>query len=1230
MNNTYPIGTPLTFVWRFLKPNNEPFLFDPNKHSFRLRYYTGRGYKYVDSFVISADLNALTWTIPADDTLQAGIYSYVLDVFAEGVAHGHFVYNNAFTLYKARTADVPNAEQAPAGKTVNLLSVAEFHHFAAGDSAYQIAVKNGYEGTEDEWLKDPVNGIKGNGIKSFEVVGEHSEEDSATNTYRVTPDVGEPFEFTVKNGKGVVSVEQIVSSVEDSGVNTFRITLSDGTTFLFDIHNGSQGNSGYSGAAGELEVVNNLVDGGETAALSAEMGVVLRSRLFAFTLVPESELTLLGNGYLRKVDMTIMSWDNATLYYYPVRAGLIYKLVSELAWNESYDAVAFSANLPVIGGEYDESLIISDTPVAEQVFSPSTNGYVILCYRRAWKSYVYLSEDYPMNRIKEDVDLLFADQIALRKKFIAYEPIPEGDLTLLGNGYLRKVDMTIMSWDNATLYYYPVRAGLIYKLVSELAWNESYDAVAFSANLPVIGGEYDESLIISDTPVAEQVFSPSTNGYVILCYRRAWKSYVHKPEEISLQEIKKDVDALKENDSPSIGTATALKKSIVCSGSSITWGGGELDASMVKYVDKFIKERLSQTVHADDMDYSTNPVDISNSLLYKSSGKRIIGAGASVEFDLYGDEIAICQMKRRSNDYGIMQVRADGVVIGTFDNRNTIGHTEESFSGSAIKEIKLSHPCTFNHRIYLNGSSTPLENVAINTNSKSIPSGVDAWVFRSPASDGSETCHSVQFADSLGTISSVTIEYDYGRIIAHERSTVGQTDDEFTNEYVYGKGDVSYDPDQPTTGIGSGMEFRAIDQRAFFVHKFDEHKTRHYKVQIVGGNNPYFIMNFATSRYHNLMNAGIGGWELADLMYRRDNLNNWTQFFKYYHPNYLFEEAMTNDDWEFRTRRISRSIGEVSLAELQRMHQLEVQKIQFNASTGKYAVETCTGIISSITPTSLVSSDIIGTNTQVGDIVRIGNYHSDMHQITCRRISEVELTTGEIRWLEPLNADNLLMVEELSDLVGAEINIRNLDTYKQYYEDLIDKVHSVSPETKIVIVHNGLPNLYTRQLWGYEIVHAELCKENNNVLFINAQEHIYETMFNTITGKKYERVTSTGASSYDLTFAGTNYGGWQGFKVLVNGVDVYGKDAYIEMDMAYRVNPNLSGRDLDKNNCYDRSKSGWNRTGAALTLHFVKNVPSIGDTIEVQYADEIWSNDFCHPTEFGAKIYAEAYCDVLR
>lgn len=47
---------------------------------------------------------------------------------------------------------------------------------------------------------------------------------------------------------------------------------------------GEQGNSGYSGNIDELEVVNNIYDGGEDAALSAEMGKFLYERL-----VPMSE-----------------------------------------------------------------------------------------------------------------------------------------------------------------------------------------------------------------------------------------------------------------------------------------------------------------------------------------------------------------------------------------------------------------------------------------------------------------------------------------------------------------------------------------------------------------------------------------------------------------------------------------------------------------------------------------------------------------------------------------------------------------------------------------------------------------------------------------------------------------------------------------------------------------------------------------------------------------------------
>ena len=89
-------------------------------------------------------------------------------------------------------------------------------------------------------------------------------------------------------GTGIESIEQTVTSEESGGVNVITVTTSDGATTDFQVRNGmqgatgpkgDQGNSGYSGAAGELEVVNNLTEGGEESALSAEMGKQLNEKI---------------------------------------------------------------------------------------------------------------------------------------------------------------------------------------------------------------------------------------------------------------------------------------------------------------------------------------------------------------------------------------------------------------------------------------------------------------------------------------------------------------------------------------------------------------------------------------------------------------------------------------------------------------------------------------------------------------------------------------------------------------------------------------------------------------------------------------------------------------------------------------------------------------------------------------------------------------------------------------
>jgi hypothetical protein len=93
------------------------------------------------------------------------------------------------------------------------------------------------------------------------------------------------------------SFENVVPTTENNGANldievtvdnttgnpSASATIENGTIKLafsgLKGETGSQGNSGYQGAAGELEVVNNLTQGGATSALSAEQGKVLKEEI---------------------------------------------------------------------------------------------------------------------------------------------------------------------------------------------------------------------------------------------------------------------------------------------------------------------------------------------------------------------------------------------------------------------------------------------------------------------------------------------------------------------------------------------------------------------------------------------------------------------------------------------------------------------------------------------------------------------------------------------------------------------------------------------------------------------------------------------------------------------------------------------------------------------------------------------------------------------------------------
>lgn len=125
-------------------------------------------------------------------------------------------------------------------------------------SAYGIAVKHGYAGTEEEWLEslrgpEGKQGIQGKpgpqgapGTVSFD---ELTEEQLAMLR---GPDGQQGVPGTDgQDGVGIQSVEQTTTSTEDGGTNVVTVTKTDGTTSTFYVRNGSKGSTGPAGSDGQ-------------------------------------------------------------------------------------------------------------------------------------------------------------------------------------------------------------------------------------------------------------------------------------------------------------------------------------------------------------------------------------------------------------------------------------------------------------------------------------------------------------------------------------------------------------------------------------------------------------------------------------------------------------------------------------------------------------------------------------------------------------------------------------------------------------------------------------------------------------------------------------------------------------------------------------------------------------------------------------------------------------------
>lgn len=192
-----------------------------------------------------------------------------------------------------------------------------------------------------------VNGEDLIGTGNIEIIGERGEKG----------DKGE------KGEQGEPGITSATVSVDNTiGTPSATATI---TGQVLDIKfkglKGEQGNSGYTGAVDELEIVNNLTQGGATSALSAEMGKELTGR------VDNLENTVYGIKEVSDIIITQNDFkeEDVNIIHNNTR-GVIYWSVADLSLFESATlTVKSGVNLKVsmhsTNSPLDWGSIISDT-----------------------------------------------------------------------------------------------------------------------------------------------------------------------------------------------------------------------------------------------------------------------------------------------------------------------------------------------------------------------------------------------------------------------------------------------------------------------------------------------------------------------------------------------------------------------------------------------------------------------------------------------------------------------------------------------------------------------------------------------------------------------------------------------------------------------------------------------------------------------------------------------------
>lgn len=606
--------------------------------------------------------------------------------------------------------------------------------------------------------------------------------------------------------------------------------------------------------------------------------------------------------------------------------------------------------------------------------------------------------------------------------------------------------------------------------------------------------------------------------------------------------------------------------------------------------------------------------------------KKITGIGSSLTFTVFGSHVDLVQFIERTTNYATFDIYDNDVKIGSFNNRNKtmLGQRTQTFAGTgAQKSFVIDHLDSYNFAVTVNGAT---QTVSMNPGL----SGGDCYAVRTimtfaPYNDG-QPRRILYFPVAPANGATIQLTYNVGRAIGFTQSDFNE-DENGNTESVNPVNIASLTADAVTR---SGYPLSPVinNPDAVLRFSFDAYGMHRIKIVITGGTNPYFDFDFACAELNNFMNAAFGGYDLARAI-SESQWHDWrcVRYLPYF--DVLMLEYGTNDD----RYQIDRVLVREQTFTLEEIKNVKLKEVIYITNTGNtsFATGLCTGTIQAITPFSLTSDDIKASEIEVGDFIKIGEYHSDWREFAVRTVATVDKVNGVVTWVKPFSVSEIWHYNNLSDMVGAQFAVRRLGQVRTNYNTLVEKFKASNPNAQLLVV--GMSAFNTNDYcsgWGYNELQQEIANQYNGK-FVNISDEQIRFNDGALSNPKIINIPSSGVADYVVD--GAEVGNVnRAFRVWVNGVDVTGIDAYVERTDGWFVTS-----DVDPSLIHLTQGQEWYQVTTFATdygvkpvkVHFYGKVPASSDTIQLVVGGFGWSDDGVHQTESGNQTYGSCILKAI-